>query len=100
MHLTDWYSGLLPVRDFIDAPAALMVLPISSSNKRCHGPIWILPSSGDHGAALSGQPIVDYRTPHVFVTNNLTGRALAAPSSTSGRLLLGSQGCVVRGSSR
>ncbi len=82
MHLTDWYSGLLPVRDFIDAPAALMVLPISSSNKRCHGPIWILPSSGDHGAALSGQPIVDYRTPHVFVTNNLTGWPQWSPDGT------------------
>jgi len=59
-----------------------MVLPISSSNKRCHGPIWILPSSGDHGAALSGQPIVDYRTPHVFVTNNLTGWPQWSPDGT------------------
>jgi hypothetical protein len=73
MHLTDWYSGLLPVRDFIDTPASLMILGVSSSNKRCHGPIWLLPSSGDHGATLSGQPIVDYRVRHVFVTNNLTG---------------------------
>jgi hypothetical protein len=80
--LTDWYSGLLPVRNFIDTPAALMVLPISSSNKRCHGPIWILPSGGDHGAALSGQPIVDYRTPHVFVTNNLTGWPQWSPNGT------------------
>jgi hypothetical protein len=82
MHLTDWYSGLLPVRDFIDTPAALMVLPISSSNKRCHGPIWVLPSSGDQGGTLSGQPIVDYRTPHVFVTNNLTGWPQWSPDGT------------------
>ncbi len=82
MHLTDWYSGLLPLRDFIDTPAALTVLPVSSSNKRCHGPIWILPSGGDHGGDLSGQPIVDYRTRHVFVTNNLTGWPQWSPGGT------------------
>ncbi len=73
MHMTDWFAGLPQVRDFIDTPAALMSLSLSSSNKRCHGPIWILPSSGDRGGTLSGQPIVDYSVPHVFVTNNLTG---------------------------
>lgn len=82
MHMVDWYSGLLPVRDFIDTPAALMSLSLSSSNKRCHGPIWVLPSSGDHGAALLGQPIVDYRVPHVFVTNNLTGWPQWSPNGT------------------
>lgn len=82
MHLTDWYSGLLPVRDFIDAPASLMVLGISSSNKRCHGPIWLMPSSGDRGGTISGQPIVDYRVPHVFVTNNLTGWPQWSPNGT------------------
>ena len=82
MHMVDWYSGLLPVRDFIDTPAALMSLSLSSSNKRCHGPIWVLPSSGDHGAALVGQPIVDYRVPHVFVTNNLTGWPQWSPNGT------------------
>ena len=82
MHMVDWYSGLLPVRDFIDTPAALMSLSFSSSNKRCHGPIWVLPSSGDHGAALVGQPIVDYRVPHVFVTNNLTGWPQWSPNGT------------------
>ncbi len=82
MHMVDWYSGLLPVRDFIDTPAALMSLSLSSSNKRCHGPIWMLPSSGDHGAALLGQPIVDYRVRHVFVTNNLTGWPQWSPNGT------------------
>jgi hypothetical protein len=82
MHITDWYSGLLPVRDFIDTPAALMSLSLSSSNKRCHGPIWLLPSSGDQGGALVGQPIVDYRVPHVFVTNNLTGWPQWSPNGT------------------
>jgi hypothetical protein len=82
MHITDWFSGLLPVRDFINTPAALMSLSFSSSNKRCHGPIWILPSSGDRGGTLAGQPIVDYRTPHVFVTNNLTGWPQWSPDGT------------------
>lgn len=82
MHMTDWYSGLLPVRDFIDTPASLMSLSLSSSNKRCHGPIWVLPSSGDRGATLAGQPIVDYRVPHVFVTNNLTGWPQWSPDGT------------------
>lgn len=82
MHMTDWFSGLLPVRDFIDTPAALMSLSLSSSNKRCHGPIWVLPSSGDRGGTLAGEPIVDYRVPHVFVTNNLTGWPQWSPDGT------------------
>ena len=82
MHMTDWYGGLLPVRDFIDTPAALMSLSLSSSNKRCHGPIWVLPSSGDNGGALAGEPIVDYRVPHIFVTNNLTGWPQWSPNGT------------------
>jgi hypothetical protein len=31
MHITDWYGGLLRVRDFIDTPASLMSLGITSS---------------------------------------------------------------------
>ena len=82
MHMTDWGGGLLPVRGFIDAPAALQMLGISSSNKRCHGPIWIMPSTGDRGGAILGQPIVDYRVPHIFVTNNLTGWPQWSPDGT------------------
>lgn len=82
MHMTDWFGGLLPVRDFIDTPAALMSLGLSSSNKRCHGPMWVLPSSGDRGGTLAGQPIVDYAVPHVFVTNNLTGWPQWSPDGT------------------
>ncbi|WP_029923037.1 TolB family protein [Nevskia soli] len=73
MHLTDWYGGLVPVRDFIDVPSALLALGISSSNKRCHGPIWIMPSGGDRDGTLAGQPIVYHPTPDIFVTNNLVG---------------------------
>ena len=82
MHMTDWFAGLLPVRDFVGTPAALMGLGLNSSNKRCHGPIWVLPASGDRGGALAGQPIVDDRVPHVFVTNNLTGWPQWSPDGT------------------
>jgi Tol biopolymer transport system component len=84
MHMTDWLDGMLPVRGFIDDPAAVLSLQLSSSNKRCHGPIWILPSTGDDDARLLGQPIVYYRVPHVFVTNNLTGWPQWSPN---GRML-------------
>lgn len=82
MHMTDWYGGLVPVRDFIDVPSALLSLGISSSNKRCHGPIWILPSSGDDGGTLAGQPIVYHPQPDVFVTNNLVGWPQWSPDGT------------------
>jgi hypothetical protein len=82
MHFSDWFSGLLPVRDFIDAPAAAMASAAIGANKRCHGPMWVLPSGGDRGGALAGEPIVYYRVPHVFVTNNLVGWAQWSPSGT------------------
>jgi hypothetical protein len=82
MHFSDWFSGLLPVRDFIDAPASAMASAAIGANKRCHGPIWVLPSTGDHGGALAGEPIVYSRVPHVFVTNNLVGWAQWSPSGT------------------
>lgn len=82
MHMTDWYGGLLPVRDFIDVPSALLSLGISSSNKRCHGPIWIMPSDGDRGGTLAGQPIVYHPEPDVFVTNNLVGWPQWSPDGT------------------
>jgi hypothetical protein len=82
MHLTDWYGGMLPVRGFFDTPSALQALSFSSSNKRCHGPIWLMPGSGDDSARILGQPIVDYRVPHVFVTNNLTGWPQWSPNGT------------------
>lgn len=82
MHLTDWYGGLIPVRGFIDVPSSILVLNISSSNKRCHGPMWILPSSGDQGGTLAGQPIVYDQVPHIFVTNNLVGWPQWSPDGT------------------
>ena len=33
------------------------------ANKMCHGPMWLLPSTGDRGGTLAGQPILNYRYP-------------------------------------
>jgi hypothetical protein len=82
MHMTDWYAGLIPVRDFIDVPAALLGLNIASSNKRCHGPIRVLPADGDRGGTLAGQPIIYDKVPHVFATNNLVGWPQWSPDGT------------------
>lgn len=83
MHLSDWYGGILPVRDFIFTPAALMGLTLNSSDKFCHGTTWILPASGDQGSTLAGQPIVDSRLPaNIIITNNLVGWPQWSPDGT------------------
>ena len=82
MHFTDWLQGLLPVRDFIGAPAAVMASGAIGANKMCHGPMWLLPATGDQGGTLAGQPIVSYDYPDVSVTNNLTGAPQWSPDGT------------------
>ncbi|MFM0646146.1 hypothetical protein PQR14_17620 [Paraburkholderia bryophila] len=82
MHYVDWLAGLLPVRDFIDAPASEMIAAAIGSDKECHGPVWLLPASGDQGGSIAGQPIVYYRDPNVHVTNNLVGWAQWSPDGT------------------
>lgn len=82
MHYVDWLAGLLPVRSFIDAPASTMTATAIGSNKLCHGPMWLLPSSGDQGGTIAGQPIVYYRDPGVHVTNNLVGWPQWSPDGT------------------
>lgn len=74
MHYTDWLGGLLPVRDFVSAPVAAMSSSIGG-NTACMGPMWLLPGSGDDGAALSGQPIVEYRYPGVHIVDTLAESA-------------------------
>jgi hypothetical protein len=78
MHYVDWFSGLLPVRDFIDTPAAAMAASTLNGGA-CAGPMWLLPSSGDRGGRLAGEPIVDYRYPHVHVTDNLSAGSQWSP---------------------
>ncbi|WP_027008015.1 TolB family protein [Conexibacter woesei] len=74
MHYTDWLGGLLPVRDFVWAPVSAMSSSIGG-NTACMGPMWLLPGTGDQGAALSGQPIVEYRYPGVHVVDTLAESA-------------------------
>jgi hypothetical protein len=80
-HFIDWVGGLLPVREYLGAPLAVMTDGATSA-KVCHGPMWILPSSGDDNARLLGEPIVDYNVAHVHVTNNLDGWPTWSPNGT------------------
>ena len=82
MHYSDWLGGLLPVRDFIMGPVSTMAAQAIGGNKECHGPMWLLPATGDQGGTLAGQPIVSYRYPNVTVTNNLTGAPQWSPNGT------------------
>jgi hypothetical protein len=52
------------------------------ANKMCHGPMWLLPATGDQGGTLAGQPILSYTYPDVTVTNNLTGAPQWSPDGT------------------
>ena len=85
-HLIDMMGGLLPVRDFIDAPmvAANANLYINSQDHlRClSGPEWLLPAGGDRNATLAGQPIVDFSDPGVRVNDNLAGWPIWNQQST------------------
>lgn len=74
MHYTDWLGGLLPVRDFVWAPVAAMSSSIGG-NTACMGPMWLLPATGDAGATLSGQPIIEYRYKNVHVVDTLAESA-------------------------
>jgi hypothetical protein len=81
MHYVDWVGGLLPVRDFIDGPAAAMSSSIGGSTA-CMGPMWLLPSNGDQGATIAGQPILEYRYPHVHVVDTLAESSQWSPDGT------------------
>ena len=85
-HYFDMQGGLLPVRDFIDMPmvAALANYYVNSDKKRsCAGPMWMLPPTGDEGAKLSGQPVVDYSQPKIKVANSgVPGWPIWSPDST------------------
>jgi hypothetical protein len=82
MHFADFIGGLLPVRDFINGPVASLASGAIGANKMCHGPMWLLPASGDQGGTLAGEPILNYRYPNVTVTNNLTGAPQWSPDGT------------------
>jgi hypothetical protein len=82
MHYVDWIGGLLPVRDFIDAPASVGSAGALGGWSECMGPMWLLPSTGDDGGNLAGEPLVDYRYPGVHVVDTLAERSQWSPNST------------------
>jgi hypothetical protein len=82
MHYADWVGGLLPVRDFIDAPESVGSAGAIGGETECMGPMWLLPATGDDGGTLAGEPIVDYRYPGVHVVDTLAERSQWSPDST------------------
>lgn len=85
LHVWDWLGGLMPYRSFIDAPmvgAEAGLLVNSPNNLACGGPMWLLPASGDQGAALAGEPILDYVDPDVHVTTSVVRWPMWNPQST------------------
>jgi len=82
MHYVDWIGGLLPVRDFIDATGSVGSAGALGGWSECMGPMWLLPSTGDDGGRLAGEPIVDYRYPGVHIVDTLAERSQWSPNST------------------
>jgi hypothetical protein len=82
LHFIDWEGGLVPVRDFIDAPAAAMSAGAVGGLAGCEGPMWLLPPTGDNGGTLAGQPIVDYKYSVPRTVDNLAGASQWSPNGT------------------
>ena len=82
MHFTDWLGGLMPVRDFIDAPMSAMSASNIGGNSECEGPMWLLPSTGDHGGNLAGEPLLDYRYHGMHVADNIDAPSQWSPNGT------------------
>jgi hypothetical protein len=82
MHFTDWLGGLMPVRDFIDAPMSAMAASNIGGNSECEGPMWLLPSTGDHGGNLAGEPLLDYKYHGMHVADNIDAPSQWSPNGT------------------
>lgn len=82
MHFVDWLGGLMPVRDFIDAPMSAMSASNIGGNSECEGPMWLLPSTGDDGGNLAGEPLLDYQYPGMHVSDNLDAPSQWRPNGT------------------
>ena len=91
----DMQGGLMPVRDFIGMPmvGALANYYVNSGKKRsCEGPTWLLPATGDEGARLAGQPIVDYSQPKLkAIDSTVPGWPVWSPDSTKLALSMGDE---------
>jgi hypothetical protein len=81
MHFADWIGGLMPVRDFIDAPMSAMAASNIGGNSECEGPMWLLPSTGDHGGDLAGEPLLDYKYHGMHVADNIDAPSQWSPNS-------------------
>jgi hypothetical protein len=82
MHYIDSIGGIVPVRDFIDAPASAMAAGALGGFSECMGPMWLLPAAGDDGGRLAGEPIVDYQYPGVHVVDTLAESSQWSPNGT------------------
>lgn len=82
MNYVDWVGGMMPVEDFIDGPASTFASAAFGGNAECMGTMWLMPSSGDDDARLAGEPLVDYRYPHVHVVRSYTGSSQWSPNGT------------------
>ncbi|WP_327313518.1 hypothetical protein [Streptomyces sp. NBC_01235] len=79
----DALGGLMPHRSFIDAPmvgAEAGMLINTPNNLACGGVVWLTPGEGDHGGAVSGQPII---APDVHAHTTVTGWSAWSPDGTS-----------------
>jgi hypothetical protein len=77
------FGSLLPVRGFMGGVASgTEAFFYTRKATECPGPTWLLPAGGDNNAGLVGEPIVDYNTPNVIVTDNGSGSQKWSPDST------------------
>jgi hypothetical protein len=84
MHRTD-LTGLLPVRGFADAAATAAAAAYfvgDNVRRQCDLQPWLLPASGDDGAALLGQPLQPYTGGDIHAANNVSGYPQWSPDGT------------------
>ena len=86
MRRIDDLGGMLPeVHSYIDLPfmSAVVANYVSShAGFQCDLTPWLLPSSGDDGGRLVGQPLAPYSGGKSYVANNLEGSPIWSPNST------------------
>lgn len=86
MRRIDVLGGMLPeVHSYIDLPfmSAIVANYVSShAGFQCDLTPWLLPSSGDDGGRLLGQPLAPYSGGNSYVANNLEGEPIWSPDST------------------
>ncbi len=93
MHTTDALGGMLPeLHPFVEGPLGAAIAGYfysTYSGFQCSLSPWLLPSTGDAGGALLGQPLSTYAGGPAFTSNNLDGQQVWSPDGT--RVLLQEQ---------